>query len=148
MKYSLFDEIYDTKSQSADGMKEAMTKRLQSWLGNQVSVSVELIGNRNEIMEVTLNRQYGEWYEDPKRWSDCNETINSWDETIFLGDGYQTGCEADFSQHTGHYIIRDDIQSIFLPKMKEMAKKHHASKIKAISVDNNLDHVTSRITVV
>ena len=27
----------------------------------------------------------------PKRFSDCNETINSWDENIFLGTDYQTG---------------------------------------------------------
>lgn len=89
----------------------------------------------------TIWRHYGPWYEDPKRFSDCNEHINSWDESIFLGTEYQTGTEADFETFTGPYIINNDIKSIFLPEMKAMTKKYHSSRIRSISVDNNLDHV-------
>ena len=83
---------------------------------------------------------------DPKRFSDCNETINSWDENIFLGTDYQTGTVADFSTHTRRYIISNCVQSIFLPEMRAMAKKHHGTRIKSIEVDNNLDHIDLIIT--
>lgn len=86
--------------------------------------------------------------EDPKRFSDCNEHINSWDESIFLGTEYQTGTEADFETFTGPYIINNDIETIFLPEMKQMAKKHHGSRIQSIEVDNNLDHVELKVVYV
>lgn len=99
-------------------------------------------------MEVMFYRQYGNWYRDSKLDSDSNSCINGYDEQVLLGEGYMTGTYADFSQHEGRYIINDCVQSIFLPKMKEMAKRHHASRIKAISVDNNLDHIKLRIELV
>ena len=69
---------------------------------------------------------------DPKRFSDCNETINSWDENIFLGTDYQTGTVADFENHPGPYILSFGVQENFLPDLREMAKKYHGTRIKAI----------------
>lgn len=144
MKYVIFNEVYDTNALSAAGIENFMQTRLDAWLGvGNVRVEVNLPADN--VMEVTLWRNYGPWYEDPKRFSSCNDTINSWDETIFLGTDYQTGTTADFQNHNGRYKISHDVDSIFLPELQEMAKRHRGSKVKGVSVDNNLDHVTLTI---
>jgi len=121
--------------------------RLDRWLGkDKVKFVVEKISEKE--WKFTIWRHDGPWYEDPKRFSDCNEHINSWDESIFLGTEYQTGTVADFETFTGPYIINNDIKSIFLPEMKQMAKKHHGTRIKSIEVDNNLDHIELKVVYV
>ena len=147
MKYVLFDEVYNTKSLSAQGMSFMMQNRLDDWLGKG-TVKVEVSLPAEKEMSVKLWRKYGTWYEDPKRFSNCNDSIYSFDEHIFLGTDYQTGTYADLTQHIGRYLIYDDVQSIFLPDMKEMAKRHHGSRIKSVSVDNNLDFIELGIELV
>ena len=140
MKIVLFDYLYDTKDWSPLGIQTMGQMRLDRWLGkDKVKFEVQKISEKE--WKFTIWRHYGPWYEDPKRFSDCNEHINSWDESIFLGTEYQTGTEADFETFTGPYIINNDIETIFLPEMKQMAKKHHGTRIKSIEVDNNLDHI-------
>ena len=99
-----------------------------------ISIRKQLIRNENGVSE------------DPKRFSDCNHSILDYDSNIFEGLGYQTGTEADFSEHQGWAIWHPDVKSIFLREMREIAKKHHGTRIKDIQVDNNLDHVDLTIT--
>ena len=145
MKIVLFDYAYNTKDWSPLGIQTLGQHRLDQWLGvGKVKFEVAQLAERQ--FKFTIWRTYGQWYEDPKRFSDCNETINSWDENIFLGTNYQTGTVADFSTHTGPYIISNCVQSIFLPELRDMAKKHHGTRIRSIDVDNNLDHIDLVIT--
>jgi len=145
MTIVLFDHPYSTKDWSPLGIQTLGQLRLDQWLGpGKVKFEVAQLEDRK--FKFTIWRTYGQWYEDPKRFSDCNETINSWDENIFLGTDYQTGTVADFSTHTGRYIISNDVNSIFLPEMRAMAKKYHGTRIKSIDVDNNLDHIDLVIT--
>jgi len=142
MKIVLFDECYDTKSLSALGMENQMQKRLDAWLGTgTVVVKVSLQEDVKKCV-VTLWREYGDWYSDPKVFrSSCNDSIFTYDETIFLGRGYQTGTVMDLKTLNSRYIWSNDIKTIFLPSLKEMAKKYHGTRIKSIEVDNNLDHI-------
>lgn len=141
----LFDELYKTNSLAPSGIELLGQSRLDQWLGKD-KVKFEVKQESEKVFEFTLWRTYGQWYEDPKRFSDCNETINSWDENIFLGIGYQTGTYADFSTYPGRYIINNGVQSIFLPELRDMANRYHGTRIKSIDVDNNLDHVVLTIT--
>ena len=145
MTIVLFDHPYSTKDWSPLGIQTLGQLRLDQWLGPG-KVKFEFAQLEDRKFKFTIWRTYGQWYEDPKRFSDCNETINSWDENIFLGTDYQTGTVADFSTHTGRYIISNDVNSIFLPEMRAMAKKYHGTRIKSIDVDNNLDHIDLVIT--
>lgn len=145
MTIVLFDHPYSTKDWSPLGIQTLGQLRLDQWLGpGKVKFEVAQLEDRK--FKFIIWRTYGQWYEDPKRFSDCNDSINSWDENIFLGTDYQTGTVADFSTHTGPYIISNDVNSIFLPEMKAMAKKYHGTRIKSIEVDNNLDHIDVFIT--
>ena len=145
MTIVLFDHPYSTKDWSPLGIQTLGQHRLDQWLGvGKVKFEVAQLAERQ--FKFTIWRTYGQWYEDPKRFSYCNGSINSWDENIFLGTDYQTGTYADFSTHPGPYIISNCVQSIFLPELREMAKKHHGTRIKSIDVDNNLDHVVLTIT--
>lgn len=148
MKFTFGNQIYDTKSLSALGMEVKMQNYYDQWLGaGKVKFNVTL--SDETVMEVTMWRQYGSWYEDPRRFpNSCNTTINSWDEQIVLADDYQVGTEADFQTHPGRYIINNDVDSIFLPKMKEMANRCGGSRVKNVSVDNYLDHIIVRIELV
>ena len=145
MKIVLFDYAYNTKDWSPLGIQTLGQHRLDQWLGpGKVKFEVAQLEDRK--FKFTIWRTYGQWYEDPKRFSDCNETINSWDENIFLGTDYQTGTRADFSTHPGPYILSFGVQENFLPDLRAMAKKYHGTRIKSIEVDNNLDHVALTIT--
>ncbi len=141
----LFDELYKTNSLAPSGIELLGQLRLDEWLGKD-KVKFEVNRPKDRVFKFTLWRQYGPWYEDPKRFSDCNETINSWDMNIFLGTDYQTGTYADFSTHPGPYILSYGVQEDFLPDLRNMAKKYHGTRIKSIDVDNNLDHVVLTIT--
>lgn len=145
MTIVLFDHPYSTKDWSPLGIQTLGQHRLDQWLGpGKVKFDVAQLSDRT--FKFTLWRTYGPWYEDPKRFSDCNETINAWDMNIFLGDGYQTGTYADFTTHPGPYIISYGVQEDFLRNLRNLAKKHHGTRIKAIDVDNYLDHVVLTIT--
>ena len=141
----LFDELYKTNSLAPSGIALLGQLRLDRWLGkNKVKFEVAQLAERQ--FKFTIWRKYGPWYQDPKPWSDCNETINAWDMNIFLGTDYQTGTQADFENHPGPYIISWGVQENFLREMRDMAKKHHGTRIKNIEVDNNLDHIDVIIT--
>ena len=145
MKIVLFDDLYDTKLMTPHDIQILGQLRLDQWLGkDKVKFEVDQVSDR--VFKFTLWRTYGHWYEDPKRFSECNEHIVDVDALIFKGEGYQTGTVADFSKHPGWCIWNPDIKSIFLPDMREIAKKHHGTRIKSIEVDNNLDHIDLIIT--
>lgn len=145
MTIVLFDHPYSTKDWSPLGIQTLGQHRLDQWLGvGKVKFEVAQLEDRK--FKFTIWRTYGQWYEDPKRFSDCNETINAWDMNIFLGTDYQTGTVADFENHPGPYIISWGVQENFLPEMRAMAKKYHGTRIKSIEVDNNLDHIDLVIT--
>lgn len=145
MTIVLFDHPYSTKDWSPLGIQTLGQHRLDQWLGPR-KVKFEVAQLEDRKFKFTIWRTYGQWYEDPKRSSDCNETINAWDMNIFLGTDYQTGTEADFENHPGPYIISWGVQENFLREMRAMAKKHHGTRIKSIDVDNNLDHIDLVIT--
>ena len=140
----LFDHLYKTKDWSLNGLQTIGQIHLDDWLGRG-KVRLEVDRPQDRVLVYTLWRNYGPWYTDPKCWSDCNEHIVDFDANIFLGTNYQTGTYADFTTHPGPYIIEPDIKTIFLRDMREMAKKHHGSRIRWIDVDNNLDHVELKI---
>lgn len=141
----LFDHLYRTKDWSLLGLQTMGQYDLDAWLGKG-NVRLDVKRPEDRVLVYTLWRTYGPWYEDPKRFSDCNDHIVDLDANIFLGSGYQIGTRADFSKHPGPYIIEPDIKTIFLPDMRDMAKKHHGTRIKTIDVDNYLDHVVLTIT--
>ena len=145
MKIVLFDEVYNTKSLSPLGIEFMGQDRLDQWLGKD-KVKLEVKQLDAKVYKFTIWRTYGRWYEDPKRFSDCNERIVDIDAMIIKGEGYQTGTVADFSEHPGWCIWNPDIKSIFLPEMRVIAKKHHGARIKSMEVDNNLDHIDLTIT--
>lgn len=147
MKIVLFDRLYDTKKLVLTDIQKFGQYRLDQWLG-KAKVKFEIAQKNLKVFTVTLWREYGPWYEDPRPWSDHNEYIVDVDVAIFLAAGYQTGTVADFSEHLGWCIWRPDVETMFLPEMKEMAKRHHGSRIKHIAVDNYLDHVELTITYV
>ena len=140
----LFDELYKTNSLSPLGIQYMGQQRLDAWLGpGKVKFEVAQLAERQ--FKFTLWREYGPWYQDPKPFSNCNDTIFAWDQQIFLGTDYQTGTQADFQNHTARYIISYGIPD-FLREMRDMAKKHHGTRIKSIEVDNNLDHIDLILT--
>ena len=144
IRIALFDHLYKTKDWTLTGLQNIGQIHLDNWLGKD-NVRLEVARPQDRVLVYTLWRTYGDWYKDPKPWSDCNEKINSWDMNIFLGDGYQTGKCADFSIHTGPYIISYGIPD-FLRELRALAKKYHGTRIKSVEVDNNLDHVVLTIT--
>ena len=140
----LFDELYKTNSLAPSGIELLGQLRLDRWLGkDKVRFEVTLLAERQ--FKFTIWRKYGPWYQDPKPFSSCNDSIFAWDQQIFLGTDYQTGTQADFQNHTARYIISYGIPD-FLREMRAMAKKHHGTRIKSIEVDNNLDHIDVIIT--
>ena len=145
LKIVLFDELYKTNSLSPLGIQYMGQQRLDAWLGvGKVKFEVAQLAERQ--FKFTLWREYGPWYQDPKPFSNCNDNIVDFDAAIFLGKNYQTGTVADFTEHPGWCIWSPDIKTIFLPDMRDMAKKHHGTRIKSIEVDNNLDHIDLIIT--
>lgn len=141
----LFDELYKTNSLAPSGIELLGQLRLNRWLGKD-KVKFEVAQFAERQFKFTIWRRYGPWYQDPKPWSGCNETINAWDMNIFLGTDYQTGTVADFENHPGPYIISWGVQENFLREMRDMARKYHGTRIKNIEVDNNLDHIDLVIT--
>lgn len=147
MKIVLFDFLYDTKKLSYPEIQKLGQSRLDAWLGkDNTRFEIEEAGERS--IKCTLWRQYGRWYQDPKCSSNCNSSVVDFDAAIFEGQHYQTGTVADFSEHPGWAIWYPDIETIFKPEMKTLAKKHHGSRIKNIVVDNFLDHVVVEIEYV
>ena len=152
MKFTLFDCVYDTRIYNENEIEQMMQDRLDAWLGSgTVKVAVSLL--RLKTMKVTLWRKYGSWYKESDIiWypftSNCDVDIFSYDMEIFLGSGYTTGTGADLSKHDGRFLNWYDVKGFFLPDMKEMAKRHHGSRVKRVEVDSDIEHVDLTIELV
>ena len=138
MKYFLIGEVVDTKKSTISGIKTILQKRLDDWMGkDKAQIKVDALNSNT--MKFTLYRTYGEWYNDPQKFQP-NHDVFSWDEDILLGEGYQTGTEADFETHTGRYVIYHD-ENIFFSDYKELAKKNHCTRIKHLEQQSYLDRI-------
>ena len=138
MKYFLINTGLDTKNLSPIGMQTILQQRLDAWLGNgKIQIKVDALNGNT--MKFTLYRKYGDWYNDPQMFQP-NDDVFSWDEHILLGEGYQTGTEADFDTHNGRYAIYHD-QEDFFYDYKEKAKENHCTRIKNLSQQSFLDRI-------
>jgi len=138
MKYYLIGTVLDTKSLSPNGFQFILQQRLDDWLGKgKTQIKVDALNNNT--MKFTLYRKYGDWYDDPQMFQP-NHDVFSWDEDILLGNGYQTGSEADLETHTGKYVIYHD-ENIFFSDYKELAKKNHCTRIKHLEQQSFLDRI-------
>jgi hypothetical protein len=115
-----------------------LQQRLDNWLGkDKTQIKVEELNGHT--MKFTLYRKYGNWFEDPQRFQP-QTSVFSWDEDILLGNGYQTGSEADFEIHYGRYVIsyhEDD----FFSDYKEKARENHCTRIKHLEQRSYLDRI-------
>ena len=145
MKFVVFDWLYDTEKFPMPAIQNLMQGRLDDWLGKD-TVKVKATLQADNIMDITLTRKFGDWFEDPRRYTTYNESIFSYDEQYFLGLNYQTGTYADLSIGPERYLIWDDLKSMFLPDMKVMARRNHGSRIKDVSINyQDCENVTLRI---
>lgn len=138
MKYFLINTVLDTKNLSPNGMQTLLQQRLDAWLGkDKTQIKVEELNDHS--MKFTLYRKYGDWYSDPQMFQP-NDNVFSWDEIILLGEGYQTGTEADFDTHNGRYTIYHD-QEDFFYDYKEKVKESRCTRIKHIGQQSFLDRI-------
>ena len=139
MRPYLIKTVFDTKKQSLNEIEREAQSRLDTWLGKgNVIFSIDLAGPKT--LEYTFERKYGDFYTDPRCWSDCNERVFSWDKHIYLGTGWKSGTYADFSKVNGPYVIHYGLEE-FLQDIKEASKEYHASRAKSVKVDNYLDRI-------
>lgn len=138
MKYFLIGTVLDTKNLSPIGMQTLLQQRLDAWLGkDKTQIKVEELNDHT--MKFTLYRKYGDWYSDPQMFQP-NDNVFSWDEIILLGEGYQTGTEADFDTHNGRYTIYHD-QEDFFYDYKEKVKENRCTRIKHLEQQSFLDRI-------
>lgn len=138
MKYFLINTALDTKKLSPIGMQTLLQQRLDAWLGkDKTQIKVEELNDHT--MKFTLYRKYGDWYSDPQMFQP-NDNVFSWDEIILLGEGYQTGTEADFDTHNGRYAIYHD-QKDFFYDYKEKVKENRCTRIKHLEQQSFLDRI-------
>ena len=144
MKYFLIGTVLDTKSLSPNGFQFILQQRLDDWLGkDKAQIKVDALNNNT--MKFTLYRKYGDWYEDPQL--NYKDSVFEWDEVVLLGEGYQTGTEADFETHTGRYVIYHDEEDFF-SNYKELAKENHCTKIKYLEQQSYLDRIEFTVELV
>ncbi len=143
MKVFIAGEIFDTGKTNVSDIKWKLQRRLFQWLGltpdGEFNFKVDSVAmiNPNKI-ELKFSRHYGSYYDTAFTHEDC---IFSYDKQILLGDGYQTGCNADFSKHPGRYVIRYHIDG-FLDDYKQTVKGLHCSRMKKISISEIPDQIT------
>ena len=138
MKYFLINTALDTKNLSPNGMQTLLQQRLDAWLGKD-KTQIKVEGLNDNTMKFTLYRKYGDWYSDPQMFQP-NDNVFSWDEIILLGEGYQTGTEADFDTHNGRYTIYHD-QEDFFYDYKEKVKENRCTRIKPLEQQSFLDRI-------
>lgn len=139
MRPYLIKTVFDTKKQTLDEIKDEAQFRLDVWLGKG-NVIFSIAQPEPKTLQYTFERKYGDFYKDPRCWSDCNEHIFSWDKHIFLGNDWQIGTYADFSKLNGSYVISYGIDD-FLREIKQASKEYHASRARSVKVDNYLDRI-------
>ena len=145
MKCFLIGEVVDTKRSTINEIEELLQKRLDAWLGkDKTQIKVDALNGNT--MKFTLYRKYGDWYSDPQMFQP-NDNVFSWDEIILLGEGYQTGTEADFDTHNGRYAIYHD-QADFFYDYKEKAKENHCTRIKHLEQQSFLDRIELTVELV
>lgn len=132
-------------------MKKSLQNYLQlrydCWLGKD-TVRVEVSKLEHKLIELKVYRTYGDWYEDPHLYSGNRGSIFQLDEWIIMGEEYQTGTVADLTQLGGRNIVRDDIDSIFMNRWRDIAKENHCSRIKHVNFDDFLDHFDLEVELV
>ena len=109
---------------------------------------VEVSKLEHKLIELKVYRTYGDWYENPQWHSNSKGSIFQLDEWIIMGEEYQTGTAADLTQLGGRNIVRDDIDSIFMYRWREIAKENHCSRIKHIYFDDFLDYFDLKVELV
>ena len=145
MKYYLIGEVVDTKKSTTNEIEELLQKRLDAWLGkDKTQIKVDALNGNT--MKFTLYRKYGDWFEDPQMFQP-NDNVFSWDEIILLGEGYQTGTEADFDTHNGRYAIYHD-QEDFFYDYKEKVKENRCTRIKHLEQQSFLDRIEFTVELV
>ena len=138
MKYFLINTVLDTKNLSPNGMQTLLQQRLDAWLGkDKTQIKVDALNGNT--MRFTLYRKYGDWYEDPQQFKP-QRSVFCWDKIILLGDGYETGTEADLETLTGRYVISYH-QDDFFHDYKEIAKGNHCTRIKHLEQQSFLDRI-------
>ena len=138
MKYFLIKTVLDSKKLSPIGMQTLLQQRLDDWLGkDKAQIKVDALNSNT--MKFTLYRKYGNWFEDPQRFQP-QTSVFSWDEIILLGDGYETGKEADLETLTGRYVISHH-EDDFFRDYKGKARENHCTKIKQLSQQSFLDRI-------
>ena len=139
MKYYLIGTVLDTKSLSPNGFQFILQQRLDDWLGKgKTQIKVDALNSNT--MKFTLYRKYGDdWYDDPQMFQP-NHDVFSWDEIILLGDGYETGKEADLETLTGRYVISHH-EDDFFRDYKGKARENHCTKIKHLEQQSFLDRI-------
>lgn len=139
MKVLLVGQVYNTKNYSELELQARLQERLDAWLGKD-TVKVKVLNLENKRIELQIFRRYGDWYEDPDKFFPKANSIFQLDEQLILGEGYQSGTIADLSVHECKYVVLNDVQSIFLPKYRRLAKENHCSRIKNLQFDDHLDY--------
>ena len=137
MKYFLIGTVLETKNLSPNGFQYKLQQRLDDWLGkDKTQIKVEELNDHT--MKFTMYRKYGDWYEDPQL--NYKNSVFEWDEVVLLGEGYQTGTEADFETHPGRYVIYHG-ENDFFNDYKELAKGNRCTKIKHLEQQSFLDRI-------
>ena len=139
MRPYLINTVFDTNKQTLNEIEREAQSRLDVWLGQgRVTISISQPGPKT--LEYTFERKFGDFYTDPRCWSDCNERIFSWDKHIYLGTGWKAGTYADFSKLNGPYVINYGIED-FLRDIRRDSREYHASRVRSVEVDNYLDKI-------
>lgn len=139
MKPYLIQKVYDTKEQTLADIQQDAQIRLDVWLGKgNAKIAIAQVGDKT--LQYTIDRKYGRFYQDPRPYSDCNESIFSWDKYIFLGTGWQVGTYADFEHLDAPYVITPSVED-FLKELRMASRENHASRVRSVAVDNYLEKI-------
>ena len=147
MKIYMAGTAINLRGHNEISLQNYLQLRYDCWLGKD-TVKVEVSKLEHKLIELKVYRAYGDWYEDPQLYSSNRGGIFQLDEWIIMGEEYQTGTVADLTQLGGRNIIRDDIDSIFMYRWREIAKENHCSRIKHIYFDDFLDYFDLKVELV
>lgn len=144
MKIYMAGTVINLRGMSESSLQNYLQLRYDCWLGKD-TVRVEVTHLEHKLIEMRVYREYGKWYEDPQLYRGNKSSIFQLDEWIILGDEYQTGTYADLTQFEGRYVIREDINSLFLYRWRKLAKENHISRIKNVEFEDFLDHFDLKV---
>ena len=147
MKIYIAGTVVDLRGHNEPTLQNFLQLRYDSWLGKD-TVRVEVTKLGHKVIKMKVYRTYGEWYEDPTRFSENKGSVFQLDKWMILGEGYQTGTYADLTQLGGRYVIRDDIKSIFMYRWRELARENHCSRIKNVEFEDFLEYFELKVELV